>query len=212
MQTIGQLLKSLRLKKNLSLEEISEETKIAIHLLERIEQDDFVNLPSSTFTKGFITSYAKVLDFDPEKALAIFRRDFLVSQSGKIMPKGLAKPLDRQTIITSKIIIFSLVGLFILSFFAYLFFQLKNYNAPPKLEIVRPKQQSVVRGPLVSVNGFTSLDSSVFINGQMAEVYPTGEFRFNVSLPSGENQIEIKAVNAKNKSTVLKIPVTVIGE
>lgn len=212
MQTIGQLLKSLREKKNLSLEDVSRETNIALHLLKNLENDDFLNLPSSTFTKGFITSYAKVLELDPQKALAVFRRDFLVGQSGKIMPKGLAKPLDRQTIITSKIMVIFFASLFIFSFFTYLFFQLKNYNAPPKLEILRPKQQSVVRGPIVSVNGFTSLDSSVFINGQMAEVYPTGEFRSNVSLASGENQIEIKAVNAKNKSTLLKIPVIVIGD
>lgn len=212
MQTIGSLLKSLRLKKEITLTSISQETNIAIHLLKYLENDDYTNLPSSTFTKGFITKYAQLIGLSSQKALAIFRRDFIINESGKIMPRGLAKPLDKSTLITSKI--FSIVGIsiFIVLITVYLIFQLKNFQTPPNIEITRPKPNAVVKGPIVSVSGFVSTDSTVYINDAIADVFPTGEFRSSTKLEQGEQIIRIKAINSQQKQTQIEIPVTVVDK
>lgn len=212
METIGQLLKSIRLQKNIKLEEVSKQTNIATHLLDFLEQDNYANLPSSTFTKGFIVSYARVLGFSPEKALAIFRRDFTITESGKILPKGLAKPLDRPTIVTSKFLSISFTSIFIMIFLTYLFTQLKNFNSAPRIDIVRPKSNTVVRGPEISVKGFVSADSSVYVNGSIVDVFPTGEFFTNTTLASGDQVITIKAINNKNKESQTEIPVIVVDK
>jgi transcriptional regulator with XRE-family HTH domain len=210
MQTIGQLLASLRQKKGLYIRDISKKTNIAVHLLEHLEHDQFENLPSSTFTKGFITSYAKVVGLPPQKALAVFRRDFVVSGTGKIMPKGLAKPLDKSTIVTSKLVTIGVIVFFVTIFFGYLGIQLKNYHAAPEIELSRPAVGAVVRGPIIAIKGFVTGDSSVYINGNLVEIFPTGEFRANVQLPSGEQIISIKAVGSHNKLSTLEIPITVV--
>ncbi len=212
MQTIGQLLRSLRLEKSLNLDDITNETNIAKHLLEFLENDNFSKLPSSAFTKGFIVSYARVVGLSPQKALAIFRRDFIIDESGKIMPKGLARPLDKETLVASKFLFIGGIVLLVVLFLGYLFYQLKGLNNPPDLEIIRPKANSIVKGPIISVKGFVSADATVYINGEIAEIFPTGEFRSSVQLPPGEQQIVIKAVSSQNKIRESIIPITVVDK
>jgi cytoskeletal protein RodZ len=212
LETIGKLLQTLRQEKNLTLDEISRQTKIAKHLLVALENDDYKKLPASTFTKGFITSFARVVGLSSDKALAIFRRDFMVSQSGKILPKGLSKPLDKPTVVTSRIFLIGAVVVLLCIFSVYLFVQLKSYNAPPSLEVSRPKLNSIVKGPIISVKGFVSSETTVYVNGNLAQVFPTGEFQASVQLPTGEQKIEVRAVDHQNKSSAKTIPVTVVDK
>ncbi len=210
MQTIGQVLHFLRLQKKLTLALISKETNISPDLLKALEEDNYQALPSSTFTKGFICSYAKVLNFSCQKALAIFRRDFTVTESGKILPKGLAKPLDKKTFVTSKFAFSFMIFLLLSTFFIYLYVQIKNYNSSPQIDIIRPKVNTVVKGPQITVRGYVSADSSVYVNGNLVDVFPTGEFYASTQLPAGDQVITIKAINSQNKSSESKIPVIVI--
>ncbi|PIP52901.1 hypothetical protein COX08_03930 [Candidatus Beckwithbacteria bacterium CG23_combo_of_CG06-09_8_20_14_all_34_8] len=212
METIGSILYKLRLSQNLSLDAVSQQTNIAPHLLQYLEKDDFGHLPACTFTKGFICSYAKVVGLPSDKALAIFRRDFTVSQSGKIMPKGLAEPMDKKTFITSKVLTFGGIVVSLCLFTGYLFYQFKSYQSAPKIEIIKPKAYSIVKGPNIPVQGFVSADSVVYVNGNLVEVYPTGEFKAVANLPPGEHSVEIKAISTNNKSSDQQIPVKVIDK
>jgi len=212
METIGTILRQLRLQKNLTIDAVSSQTNIAPHLLKFLELDEYEQLPACTFTKGFITSYAKVVGLPADKALAIFRRDFTVSQSGKIMPKGLAEPMDRKTVIGSKLMAMGGVTLGIFLFGGYLFYQLKSYQSAPKIEILKPKAYSVVKGPSIPVQGFVSADSVVYVNGKLVDVYPTGEFKAVANLPPGEQSVEIKAVSVNKKESGQNIPIKVVDK
>lgn len=212
MVTIGTLLKSLRNKKNITLSYISSQTNIAPHLLKYLENDEYSKLPASTFTKGFITKYAEIVGLTPQKALAIFRRDFATNESGKIIPRGLAKPLDKNTFVTSRFFSYFGFAIFILLIFFYLLLQLKNYKKAPQIDIIRPKPNSVVRGPNISVKGYATADSTVKVNSAIADVFPTGEFQIAISLPEGEQILTIEAQNSNGKTTKLEIPVIVIDK
>lgn len=209
MQTIGQLLKSYRISHNLTIKQLSEKTKIADYLLNFLEKDQFDRLPSNTFTKGLIKNYAKAVNLQEDKALAIFRRDFVADETGKIIPRGLVEPLDKPILITSNWIWRIGALIFIVLFVGFLFWQLKNFNAPPKLYVSRPQPNTILMGPIISVKGSVSADASVYVNGQLAEIFPTGEFRTAISLPSGKQQITVKAVDGKNHISSLNIPVEV---
>ena len=67
--TIGQLVRSKREEKGLSLKVISQQTKIHIGLLECLEADQFDKLPSKAYVRGFIKSTSKILNMDQEFAL-----------------------------------------------------------------------------------------------------------------------------------------------
>ncbi len=66
METLGQYLKRERILRQINLQEISSATKIHIRILKKLEEDDYVSLPSPTFIKGFLKTYAKYLGLDPE--------------------------------------------------------------------------------------------------------------------------------------------------
>lgn len=62
LETIGTLLKEGRKFKNLSLEKLSELTKIKLSNLEALEEDRFDQIAAPTYAKGFLKIVAKTLD------------------------------------------------------------------------------------------------------------------------------------------------------
>jgi transcriptional regulator with XRE-family HTH domain len=72
MESFGQQLKKLREDKGKTLEEIAENTKIAVSNLESLERDRYDLLPPRVFVKGFIRSYIQELGLDPEESLKKF--------------------------------------------------------------------------------------------------------------------------------------------
>ena len=66
--TIGTLLRSQRELKNISIQEISQKTKININVLRSLENDDLNKLPNKTYVKGFVKNYAKTIGLNIDDA------------------------------------------------------------------------------------------------------------------------------------------------
>lgn len=64
-QTIGTALRLRREEKKLTLEQVSQETRIRINYLQAIENDQLTALPSLAQARGFIRLYANFLGLDP---------------------------------------------------------------------------------------------------------------------------------------------------
>ncbi len=69
---LGKDLSTIRIAKNLTLEDIFSVTKIPIHTLEAIEKDTFLNQldENKTYLRSFVRSYAKALKITDEHILA----------------------------------------------------------------------------------------------------------------------------------------------
>jgi cytoskeletal protein RodZ len=57
-------LASRRKKKAISLEQISQATKIGVRALEAIEAGEFQKLPGGVYSTSYIRQYARAIDFD----------------------------------------------------------------------------------------------------------------------------------------------------
>ena len=68
-ESIGRYLKRERESRNISLREVSKNTKVKEYLLKAIEEDQYGPLPSPTYVKGFLLSYAKYIGLDPNDVL-----------------------------------------------------------------------------------------------------------------------------------------------
>lgn len=66
---LGEFLKQKRIDKNYTLEKLSQKTKISINILKAIEANDYANMPSAAYIKGFVTSYVKVLGTPLDEAI-----------------------------------------------------------------------------------------------------------------------------------------------
>ncbi len=54
----------------MSLEELSRATRVPSSSVERIEADQFDELPGEVFVRGFLKSYARAVDLNPDDVLA----------------------------------------------------------------------------------------------------------------------------------------------
>ena len=69
-ETVGEILLSARERAGLSLEEVSQETRLSVKNLEYLETDNFEALPAKVYVRGFIRTYAAFLDLDVEHLLS----------------------------------------------------------------------------------------------------------------------------------------------
>lgn len=70
MQTIGERLEEARKRKGISIREAAEHTKIRGDYLQKFEANSFdIDLPS-LYIRGFIRTYARYLDLDPERVVS----------------------------------------------------------------------------------------------------------------------------------------------
>ena len=70
MGSFGDKLKREREMRRISLDEISESTKIPRRYLESLERENFESMPGGVFNKGFVKAYARFLGLDEEQAVA----------------------------------------------------------------------------------------------------------------------------------------------
>jgi cytoskeleton protein RodZ len=70
MGSFGNKLKREREMRGVTLDEISESTKIARRHLEALETEDFGSLPGGVFNKGFVRAYARFIGIDEDQAAA----------------------------------------------------------------------------------------------------------------------------------------------
>ena len=73
-ESLGEKLKQAREDRGISISEVAEQTRIAAHYLEAIEQDDYRTLPGGIFNKGFVKSFAKYVGVDEQDALQDYAR------------------------------------------------------------------------------------------------------------------------------------------
>ncbi|MDQ6698903.1 MAG: DUF4115 domain-containing protein [Acidobacteriota bacterium] len=73
MTSIGETLRSERLRLGLDLDQVAERTKIGTRLLQAMEANDFDKLPGGVFTRSFVKQYARVLGLDEEAIGAEFK-------------------------------------------------------------------------------------------------------------------------------------------
>jgi len=92
MDTVGQLLRHLRESKGMSLEEVSRATRVPMSSVERIEADRFDELPGEVFVRGFLKSYARAVEMDPEEILARYTASRRVAWVTPLPLSSPAKP------------------------------------------------------------------------------------------------------------------------
>jgi len=200
MKTAGQILKENRVKKEINLGDVARETRIRKPYLLALEKDDYQSLPSVTTTKGFIRNYAQFLGLEPERVVAIFKRDYrrIQEQKGIFFPRD---DLNKQFKWSPKKTLILVVALFIVAFLTYLIYQYHGLLGKPRLEVTSPEDNQQVIEEQIVIEGKTNPDNSVSISGNLTQLNEQGEFNYRLRLVSGENKIVIEATNRLGRKT-----------
>jgi cytoskeleton protein RodZ len=70
LPSFGENLRREREKRKITLDQISQSTKIGTRMLQALEEDKFSQLPGGIFNKGFVRAYARVVGLDEEQTIA----------------------------------------------------------------------------------------------------------------------------------------------
>ncbi len=205
----GQILKEKRLEKKISLEDVSKATKIKIHFLKSIEENDYNALPSSSYAQGFVRNYAQYLGFSERQIMPIFRREFDSEKSFAVLPKGLGAkedfPLQKMKIGRTLILI---AGIFFLVL-GYILFQYRYAFVNPPLSVSSPKEGATITASEIEVIGKTDPNSTVFVNNNAVALDQSGNFKKSIDVFQGPTTIKISSTNKAGRETQIQRHITV---
>ena len=68
-------LATVRRNRGVTLQQISDSTKISVRSLEAIETGDFRKLPGGIYTTSYIRQYARAIDYPEDTILEYYRRN-----------------------------------------------------------------------------------------------------------------------------------------
>lgn len=212
MQTkkIGQILAEERQRQSVTLSRMSQLTKIKVKYLQYLEANRFDHLPPSTFVKGYIKAYARVLDLDQKSLLALLRRDFQEDNQGQLQPREFISPVvKKQRLWHSATLAVVVVATVFFTLLGYVGWQWHNLNKPPTLEIFSPTDNEFVSSQIV-VTGRTDAEAIISVNAQPVALKPDGSFRTEVYMPKeGITTLTVEALDQRGKTNLKQITVYV---
>lgn len=199
MQTVGEILKNSRIAKKLTINQVELKTKIRAKFIEAIESDDYSQLPSLSYAKGFVKNYSEFLGLDSEKILAFFRRQNEEPPKSAILPKSAQEINHNWWELTPGRFIAFLVVVLIAVFLGYFGIQYRRLQSPPKISIDKPANKMVSVEPRIELIGSTDPDASISVNGVSVIVQGGGAFFDQLVLQPGLNKITITATSRYGK-------------
>ncbi len=119
--SFGRYLQAVRLEKKISLEQVSQQTRIGLGNLLLIEQEDFEQLPAEVYVKGFLRSYAKAVGADGDEVIRRYESRLDVAQKiaeSEASSKKLAHGIWRKLLV-SLVLLISIIGLSTLAVVLY---------------------------------------------------------------------------------------------
>ena len=203
-RSVGEILRTEREKKHLSLERLSSVSNISIEKIQLLEENKFDQLPSAPYVRGYLRVIAGELGLEVDPLISILRRDFKESARGELLPRELLQPPAPKLAFSTRInlavlIVISVIGVMV----GYGLIQMYLASLPPRLTISQPLQYQVVAAT-VEVSGMTKPDSAVSINDLPATVNSSGAFKGEVIFTTqGLQNITVEVTDRRGKSNQL---------
>lgn len=205
MRKVGDILKTRRLEKSLTLEDVEKRTKIRKKFLQAIEGGNYSLFSSSTYLRGFIKNYSDFLLLPTQEILAVFRREFDKQDTIGIIPKGLSQPPSTSLVRLTPTRVSIIAGVSaLLLFFTYLIRGYISVTGVPDLEITKPEPGAKVGGEKVLVEGRTDPKASLTINNQEVLVSEDGQFSQEVSVNKNTTSLMVVSENKEGKKAVIE--------
>ena len=118
MGQVGDLLRTTRETKGLSLAQVEEITRIRRKILEVLEQGAYDQLPAPVFVKGFLRNYANLLGLNPEEIIQQYKEE-AGEAARPYTPTALAEPLESRPIFTPLAVLFLILILTMAAWWSY---------------------------------------------------------------------------------------------
>ncbi len=141
--SFGRYLQAIRLEKKISLEHVSQQTRIGLGSLLLIEQENHEQLPAQVYVKGFLRAYAKAIGVDGDEVIR--RYDSCLEVVQKISDsESASKTIGRKIwwkLLISLILLIGIIGSSLLAVF--FFRQAPDTDSPSEQKTAAETEQAV---------------------------------------------------------------------
>jgi|YNPBryantNP2012_1023418.scaffolds.fasta_scaffold00494_13 cytoskeletal protein RodZ len=114
-EAFGEYLARERRLRNISLEEISQRTKISMKVLQALEASRWEELPADVYVRGFLRSYARYVGLDENEVLLRYE-----DQRPKIQKPNVRKPFPTEKRGRGKRIVWGVILILAFAALAYI--------------------------------------------------------------------------------------------
>jgi len=198
--SLADFLKEKRKSRGLSLEQLSDLTKIQVYHLNAMENGNFDNLPPTVYRAGIFKRLSKFIGADADEIMEMYGKEAGESSNPDYTNDVVLPKFFFYFTLTPKKITIFFGSLLLIGLLVYLWHQLNFLTGPPTL-VIEPRENIAVQSESISVKGRTDSGINLEINGENVYVDFNGSFSKDVRLAAGLNTIEVVAVNKFGKST-----------
>lgn len=143
VQSVGHLLRRARVRKNMSIEDVSRQLRLSIQQIEAIENEDFEKLPGKTFLRGFIRNYANLVQLNPMQLLQLLPESTRIISTYERTPfrnKQLSFSSSRENSGNNPLVIAVILAVMVLGI--YFIFENNGWNKDSNTSSVSSATQS----------------------------------------------------------------------
>jgi|GEM_PF-1664069 len=203
--SLGAYLHHVRQQRGISLEKVTEKTKILPHLLKALEEDNYSSLPPSAFLKGMIRKYARFLKLDPEKVIHLYQKSNgrrLVSGKYDLPPQNrfLIKQFNIFPILKKSLLYFLRSAFFIL-LGIYFLYEGFLFLLPPRIILTSPLTDFSTSQAKLLLTGKVKRGKVLYLKDREIPLGADGSFQEEIILSPGLNKIRLRAINNLGKTT-----------
>ncbi|MGA7595519.1 MAG: RodZ domain-containing protein [Gallionella sp.] len=147
---LGAMLREARNQLGMSIADVAAQTKFAPRQIEALEAEDFENLPETAFLRGFVRSYAKILNLDAETLLAALPQ--AKSPAPELVPASVDVPYPEDHSAQKNLILLAaalLMAVIVAGFAVWHFTTPIKHAAVEKIEtpVSLPAEAEVIHAP-----------------------------------------------------------------
>jgi len=192
--SFGSDLKELRELRDLTLEQLADITGIHVSVIKALEDEDFKSLKDPAYAERHVRILAKALEVRASFFLIKYRQLLKANQIISPNVMGIKPTVSwRDFFVVPKLVTLAGFLLFVFLAAAYLFWQAYVLQEPPPLNIISPLDGQQLISAQVNVEGDTSPNTIVTVNGQGAVVDRAGHFNLKFDLPRGLTTLTVEA-------------------
>jgi len=220
--TLSRTLRDARVAAGLSLEKLSEQTKIPIKYIRYLEDENYEGLPAEIYVKGFLRQCSSYLRIDPQPLIDLYTKEFnirnnikkslfLFSSPGNNNSKRSSRNKQRNRlmqnfsrprfVITPKLILAVATIALIAVIGYYFWYQVRSFVSGPVITIFEPLNDKVVNEGKIILSGKADPQSILKINGTAVSLSAEGAFYQTLYLNKGANYIKLIAINRQGKTS-----------
>ncbi|MGB9094145.1 MAG: RodZ domain-containing protein [Gallionella sp.] len=154
--SLGAMLREARNQLGMSIADVAAQTKFAPRQIEALEAEDYANLPETAFLRGFVRSYAKILNLDADTLLAALPQ--AKSPAPELVPASVDVPFPEDRSAQKNLILLVaalLMAVIVAGFAVWHFTTPIKHAAVEKIEtpVSLPAEAEVVQAPRVEERG-----------------------------------------------------------